>query len=83
MSKLCKDCKHFSEFNVDGFTDSFCTRPTGELDLVYGKPLLNVNVPDNERRYGGCGPEGKHFEQNPSFFVKFLKRCKGVRSPFI
>ena len=34
MTKLCKNCKHFCEFHIDGFVDSFCDRPIVRYFLV-------------------------------------------------
>ena len=74
MTRFCKDCKYFSTFSVDGFIHDSCERPTGEVDLVYGTPVVDSHNPAVERSHGECGPEGKHFEKRRSFFMRFLKR---------
>lgn len=76
MNKFCKDCKHFREYLLDGFTDSFCKRPTGETDLVHGESVTATYNPYAERSHGECGPEGKHFEKNQPFLMRFLKTGK-------
>lgn len=73
MSKFCKDCKHFSSYSLDGFIHTFCTRQTGEIDLVHGKPVTNTYSPDAERKRGVCGKEGKLFEKKPPFLMRFFK----------
>lgn len=66
MIKLCKDCKHFKEYNIPmdnwRYQEPECIK-SGERDLVYGTKLQNcfferiINFDEK-----ACGKEGKFWE---------------------
>jgi hypothetical protein len=57
--KLCKNCKHFDNYNL-----LFeCKRPMG-ISLVTGEPKFRKMSAEAERSFDttGCGTQAKYFE---------------------
>lgn len=79
MTKLCKNCKHFCEFHIDGFVDSFCDRPTPKIDPVYGRTKTLCERASVERLSGQCGMDGKYFEPKQSCVSKIANIIKMLR----
>lgn len=63
MTKLCKDCRHYTAANAQVFDQ--CTNPAvGQLDLVRGEtPAMYCGILRAEG--GTCGRDGKLHEPTP------------------
>ena len=68
--KLCKDCKYYKKdwmehiFCGDDRFDK-CCNPVFSINLVTGKNR-KVYCDILRGKYGGCGPEARHFEPKNS-----------------
>jgi len=72
--KLCKDCKHVqlkqSLMYFDKCTLSYTVDPFGDTGKRFTSCPVVRNFPDCDNY---CGPEGKNFVQNTSFWYKLKK----------
>lgn len=78
MAKLCKDCRHYTEFMLAA---DYCTRySVKEASPVNGEVWLSqVTNPIVERRSsepGRCGPDARHFEPKPPLWKRILQCFK-------
>jgi len=63
MTFLCKDCKYFGQSDPMRRFDRICERPhCKKFDPVYGNTTSTTLYCGDERRYGGCGPDGLFWE---------------------
>ncbi len=88
--KLCKNCKHFTNFGGEFASASRCRRPISvDLSLVSGNVETKLNYESCEMERGtfrykdSCGPEGKYFEQRDTFWRLIQELFTDIYSIFI